>query len=328
MDKRKKHFARLRAEEQRRKPLTKAQKRNQMCSYLKNMAGFTHNQLKNKSFNEVQKAFDKTMSWIDSFVLMDSEVVKGSKDRGEGSETRVEGSSKRAGDGLQQESAKKQKMDDDKEKEEVKQCSEIVLDDGDDVTIDATPLWKDSDVLNSYFDKDDLEVIWRIVKARLKKTVPVNYMDTFLHLNLKTMFKHHVEDSIWKNQQRFVKVLNWKLFYSCGVHCVIVKTIPYYLLAEKMYPLTNHTLHQMFNDVKLQVDYECEMVFDLLRLVKKQLKEGYVPDEVFGSILLVKIKLLIKKLKDSKDEHQVLERIIRIKRLLSAIKVTTAGYDF
>ncbi|GKA33273.1 hypothetical protein Tco_0719640 [Tanacetum coccineum] len=32
----------------------------------------------------------------------------------------------------------------------------------------------------------------------------------------------------------------------------------------------------MFNDVKLQVDYECEMAFELLRLVKKQLKEGYV----------------------------------------------------
>ncbi|GJW28793.1 putative ribonuclease H-like domain-containing protein [Tanacetum coccineum] len=53
MDKRKKHFARLRAEEQRRKPPTKAQKRNQMCTYLKNMAGFTHNQLKNKNFDEV-----------------------------------------------------------------------------------------------------------------------------------------------------------------------------------------------------------------------------------------------------------------------------------
>ncbi|GKB67330.1 hypothetical protein Tco_0928742 [Tanacetum coccineum] len=35
MDKRKKHFTKLRAEEQRRKPLTKAQKRNQMCTYLK-----------------------------------------------------------------------------------------------------------------------------------------------------------------------------------------------------------------------------------------------------------------------------------------------------
>ncbi|GKE19716.1 hypothetical protein Tco_1427293 [Tanacetum coccineum] len=55
-------------------------------------------------------------------------------------------------------------------------------------------------------------------------------------------------------------------------------SILYYMLVEKMYPPTNHTLHQMFNDVKLQVDYECEMAFELLRLVKKQLKEGYVPE--------------------------------------------------
>ncbi|GJW10767.1 hypothetical protein Tco_1576594 [Tanacetum coccineum] len=34
---------------------------------------------------------------------------------------------------------------------------------------------------------------------------------------------------------------------------------------------------KMFNDVKLQVDYECKMAFELLRLVKRQLKEGYVP---------------------------------------------------
>ncbi|GKC58055.1 hypothetical protein Tco_1085653 [Tanacetum coccineum] len=37
INERKKHFARLRAEEQRRKPLAKAQKRNQMSNYLKNM---------------------------------------------------------------------------------------------------------------------------------------------------------------------------------------------------------------------------------------------------------------------------------------------------
>ncbi|GKE20470.1 hypothetical protein Tco_1431982 [Tanacetum coccineum] len=101
MDKRKKHFVRLRAEEQKRKPLTKAQNMNHMCNYLKNMVGFTHNQLKNKIFDEVQKAFDKIMSWIDSFVPMDSEVVKGSKDRVEGSETRSEGSSKRVWEDLQ-----------------------------------------------------------------------------------------------------------------------------------------------------------------------------------------------------------------------------------
>ncbi|GKF59422.1 hypothetical protein Tco_0176208, partial [Tanacetum coccineum] len=115
------------------------------------------------------------------------------------------------------------------------------------------------------------------VKARFKKTEPVNYMDNFLLLNLKTMFKHHVKDSVWKNQQGLVKVLNWKLYDSCRVHCVTMQDILYYLLVEKMYPLTNHTLHQMFNDVKLQVDYECEMAFELLRLIKKHLKECYVP---------------------------------------------------
>ncbi|GJY14361.1 hypothetical protein Tco_0384783, partial [Tanacetum coccineum] len=47
----------------------------------------------------------------------------------------------------------------------------------------------------------------------------------------------------------------------------VVQSIPCYLLVEKMYPLTKHTLHQMFNNVKFQVDYECEMAYELLRLV-------------------------------------------------------------
>nr|GEU40847.1 uncharacterized mitochondrial protein AtMg00810-like [Tanacetum cinerariifolium] len=53
MHKRKKHFARLRAKKIISKPPNKAQKRNQMCTYLKNMANYKHNQLKNKSFNEI-----------------------------------------------------------------------------------------------------------------------------------------------------------------------------------------------------------------------------------------------------------------------------------
>nr|GEU46163.1 hypothetical protein [Tanacetum cinerariifolium] len=134
MDKRKKHFTKLRAEEKRRKSQTKAQKTNQMCIYLKNMVGFTHNLLKNKSFDEVQKTFDKTMSWINSFVPMDSEVVK------DKAELTQESSSKRVGDELDQERSKKQKVEDDKEYEELKRCLEIIPDNGDDVTIDATPL--------------------------------------------------------------------------------------------------------------------------------------------------------------------------------------------
>ncbi|GKF62800.1 hypothetical protein Tco_0182854 [Tanacetum coccineum] len=63
MDKRKKHFAKLRAKEIRRKPSIKAQKRNQMCTYLKNMANYKHSQLKNKSFKEIQMLFDNTIKW-------------------------------------------------------------------------------------------------------------------------------------------------------------------------------------------------------------------------------------------------------------------------
>nr|GEZ75060.1 hypothetical protein [Tanacetum cinerariifolium] len=59
----------------------------------------------------------------------------------------IERSSKRAREELEQENAKKQEMEDDKESTELKQCLEIILDDGDDVTIDATPLSSKSPII-------------------------------------------------------------------------------------------------------------------------------------------------------------------------------------
>nr|GEU63097.1 ribonuclease H-like domain-containing protein [Tanacetum cinerariifolium] len=183
---------------------------------------------------------------VNTFVDFKTELVEESSKKAE-AEITQKGSLKRAGDELEQERSKKQKAEDDKESEELKKCLEIIPDDGDDVTIDVTPLSSNKILKN--FDKEDLEVLWRLVKARFEKVKPVDHVDSFLLHNLKTMFKHHVEDN----------------------------NILYYLLVEKMYPLTNHKLHQMFNDVKFQVDYECEMAFERLRLVMKQLKEGYVP---------------------------------------------------
>ncbi|GKC51891.1 hypothetical protein Tco_1074636, partial [Tanacetum coccineum] len=193
-----------------------------------------------------------------------------------------ESSSKSAREEPEQESSKKQKVEEDKESEELKKCLEIVPDDGDDATIDATSLSIKSQTIVDYKiyqegKKNYFQIIRADVKSRFKKTEPVNYMDNLLLHYLKTMFEHHIEDNVWKNRQGLVKVLNCKLYDSCGVHCVTMQSIPFYLLVKKIYSLINHTLHQMFNDVKLQVDYECEMVFELLRLVKKQLKEGYVP---------------------------------------------------
>ncbi|GJW83245.1 hypothetical protein Tco_0156390 [Tanacetum coccineum] len=66
------------------------------------------------------------MGWIDSFVSMVTEVVKGVKEKDEGSVTRAEeSSSKRAGTELEQEIIKKQKIDDDQEEAEMKKHMEI-----------------------------------------------------------------------------------------------------------------------------------------------------------------------------------------------------------
>ncbi|GKC54341.1 hypothetical protein Tco_1077086 [Tanacetum coccineum] len=220
--------------------------------------------LKNKSFDDIQKLFDKAIKKVNIFVDMDTKVVEESSKKAE-AEIAQESSSKKAGEELEQESSKKQKVEEDKESEELKKCLEIIPDDEDDVTIDATPLSSKPPTIMyltfskmfKNFDREDLEVLWRLVKARFEKIKPVNHMDNFLLINLKTMFEHHVEDN----------------------------SILYFLLAEKMYPLINHTLHQMFNDVKLQVDYECGMAYELLRWSRNSLRKAMYLNEVFGSIL-------------------------------------------
>ncbi|GKF66432.1 hypothetical protein Tco_0192949, partial [Tanacetum coccineum] len=78
----KKHFAIPRAEEKRRKPPTKAQKRNQMSTYLKNMGGYKHNQLKKKSYEEIQKMFDNKMRRVNTFIPKEiEESSKGTEDK-------------------------------------------------------------------------------------------------------------------------------------------------------------------------------------------------------------------------------------------------------
>ncbi|GJX12387.1 putative ribonuclease H-like domain-containing protein [Tanacetum coccineum] len=72
-----------------------------------NMAGWNPKDLKNKSFANIQELFDKAMKRVNIFVDMDTKLLEGSEVRAEGSETREESGSKRAGDELEQENAKK-----------------------------------------------------------------------------------------------------------------------------------------------------------------------------------------------------------------------------
>nr|GEY53071.1 hypothetical protein [Tanacetum cinerariifolium] len=73
MDQRKKHFAKLRAKEIRRKPPTKAQKRNQMCTYLKNMANYKHKVLEGSGKRAKNNGKEAVKKGIDIYMLVEKE---------------------------------------------------------------------------------------------------------------------------------------------------------------------------------------------------------------------------------------------------------------
>ncbi|GKE46220.1 hypothetical protein Tco_1477478, partial [Tanacetum coccineum] len=125
IEKRRKHFATFITQEKRNRPPTKAQKRTQMSTYLKHMGGYTYKQLKGKSFDEIQKLFDKEIKRVNTFVAMGSEVHESKEKKEEGREETAEGSRmkmlgrKRAVKEQQKESSKKLKVEEEKESKEV-----------------------------------------------------------------------------------------------------------------------------------------------------------------------------------------------------------------
>ncbi|GJV73691.1 hypothetical protein Tco_1493686 [Tanacetum coccineum] len=198
-----------------------------MCTYLKNMAGWKPKDLKNKFFANIQELFKKAMKRVNTFVDMDTELVEGSKIRVEGSETREESSSKRAGDELEQEKAKKQKVDDDQEVAKMKELMKIIHDE-EEVAVDVIPLATKPPSIVDYkiikegkisyyqiiradgsskrysafiqmlrsFDREDLETMWKLVKAKHGFTRLEGGYERVLWGDLKTMFEHHVEDLV------------------------------------------------------------------------------------------------------------------------------------
>ncbi|GJT41936.1 hypothetical protein Tco_0941801 [Tanacetum coccineum] len=213
LEKRRKHFAAKSEEEKRNKPPTHAQQRKIICTYLKNMEGKKLKDLKNKYFDFIQKMFDKAFKRVNTFVNFITDLV--------------EGSLKTAGEELEQESTKKQKVDKDKDTAELQSLMEVIPDE-EEVAIDDVPLaikslkivdWKIhkegkksyyqivradgnsqmymifSQMLKS-FNKEDLEDLYKLVKARYGSTRLVESMDYLLWNDLKTMFEPHVEDAI------------------------------------------------------------------------------------------------------------------------------------
>ncbi|GJT10371.1 hypothetical protein Tco_0857413 [Tanacetum coccineum] len=150
------------------------------------------------------------------------------------------------------------------------------------------------------FNREDLEDLYKLVKAKYKSTRPVEDLDLSLWGDLKTMFEPHIEDVVWRNQQDY-KVLDWKLYDSCGVHSLRMQHVYIHMLVEKKYPLIPSTLTIML-EKKLQIDYKSEMAYQLLKFIMKQLKKkikslldaiGITTTQVYVNTTLIKLVMLM-----------------------------------
>nr|GFB82503.1 hypothetical protein [Tanacetum cinerariifolium] len=127
------------------------------------MEGYKQKDFKGKSFDTIKKMFNKVYKRVNTFVAMDSEVMEGLKK----TQAEVTGSgSKRPGDEIEQESAKRQRLEKEDDTAELKRCLEIVPEDDDDVTIEATPLSSKSPTIVDYkIYKEGKKSYFKIIRA-------------------------------------------------------------------------------------------------------------------------------------------------------------------
>ncbi|GJY30005.1 hypothetical protein Tco_0405772 [Tanacetum coccineum] len=129
-----------RAAEIRSRPPTKTQLRNLMMTYLKNMGGYKHNQLKGKTYEEIQGLYEREQKFIHDFVPMDSK-----KEEKKSMEPKSKGKKK-------EEAAKYEK-----EKEELMLSLKIIF--GDD---SSSSYHGDMQAFLRRLDKQDLNDLYRV----------------------------------------------------------------------------------------------------------------------------------------------------------------------
>ncbi|GJZ39909.1 hypothetical protein Tco_0586472 [Tanacetum coccineum] len=256
------------------RPRSVSEVRKNMCIYLKNQEGYKLKDFKGMTYDDIRPIFEKVWDQIHSFVPMDSELEvqrlkrKGQEVQEEPAETQktetkqVEReSSKKAGgkrkkslgskrerETLSEESANKQKLEDDAEKEELQVYLNIVSEDeGLDVESLSTKADGSSKNYKIFsemlydFDRQNVLELDRLVKERFQTASPEGY-DLLSWGDLKIMIEPNEADEIWRNQQDW-NLVSWKLHNFCGVHVILMDTgLVIHMMVEKKYPLSQDTL--------------------------------------------------------------------------------------
>nr|GFC42515.1 hypothetical protein [Tanacetum cinerariifolium] len=194
-----------------------AQARKNMMIYLKNMAGFKMDFFKGMSYEEIRPLFEEEYNKVQTLfkegLEIDAKKIKAPKKRTRKENVEKDQSAKRQkGDEIKKDNAEEQEMEEQQEAEELKRNLEIVPDDEDDVFVNVAPLASKPLIIMDYkiykegkqehfqiirangnhqmylgfstmlknFDREDLEVLWKIVKDIFKESQPKEVLDVFL----------------------------------------------------------------------------------------------------------------------------------------------------
>ncbi|GJW54960.1 hypothetical protein Tco_0099045 [Tanacetum coccineum] len=215
------------------KPKTVAQARRNMVKYLKNQGNYKISDFKHES--ERMKSPKKIE---EEDVDTQKEMKEVSKESGAKRKKSLPRKSTRS-------TIKRQKMELDDEKEDLKGYLDIVP--REDVAEDVESLSTKGDgssknykILSEMlydFDIQDIMELYRLVKERYSSSKPEGY-DLMLWGDLHTLFEPDEESEIWKNQNEY-NLISWSLCDFCGVHILLMQNgIAIHMLTEKKYPLS------------------------------------------------------------------------------------------
>ncbi|GKC72589.1 hypothetical protein Tco_1118472 [Tanacetum coccineum] len=108
--------------------------------------------------------------------------------------------------------------------------------------------------------------------GKITQMWPGEEFERVLWEDLKTMFDPpSTEDAVW-NLAHQQKVLSWRYFHSCVVHCLTLEAAHIYMLTEVKYPLPPRVCKVML-EKKLLGDRKDEVCYQLLKLIEKQAQQ-------------------------------------------------------
>ncbi|GJZ78979.1 hypothetical protein Tco_0643816 [Tanacetum coccineum] len=224
---------------------------------------------------------------------------------------------------------KKQKIDehveakknDDQEEAEMKRHIEIVKDDE---SYGSSKRYSSMIKMLQDIDREDLETLWKLVKAKHENKRPEEDYEKVLWGDLKVMFKPDIKSEVWKNLQGY-KVTVWKLFDNCGVHFVRLTTADEYnwleeyadrddnsrLIGEQK--LTNIIIILERVNCVLQISglYTLRLLDAACKKVQNLLKKGFL-----------KVKATLKSAWTEKDQ---IDNLLKERRLMRSLEKFVGG---